>query len=83
MRRGDLVAFKYFKDYHKNISNLGVILDIQTDLVVPRGYAAGFDCIDLMSICWITKESYEAIPYYKAGLFGQRWYLKKQFYIMS
>ena len=78
-----MVAFKYFKDYHKNISNLGVILDIQTDLVVPRGYAPGFDCIDLMNVSWINRESYEVIPYFSVGVSGQRWYLKKQFYIMS
>jgi len=83
MRRGDLVAFRYFKNYHKNVNNLGVVLDIQTDLVVPRGYAAGFDCVDLMNVSWIDKENFEVIPYYKLGISGQRWYLKKQFYIMS
>jgi hypothetical protein len=83
MRKGDLVAFRYFKNYHKNASNLGVVLDIQTGLVVPRGYAAGFDCIDLMNVSWVTEESYEVIPYFKLGIAGKRWYLKKQFYIIS
>jgi len=83
MKRGDLVAFKYFENYRKNASNLGVVLDIQTDLVIPRGYAPGFDCVDLMNVGWVTEGSYEIIPYYKLGISGQRWYLKEQFYIVS
>ena len=83
MRKGDLVAFKYFKNYHKIGSNLGVVLDIQTGLVVPRGYAAGFDSVDLMNVGWVDRDSYSIVPYYKVGVAGQRWYLKEQFYIMS
>jgi len=59
------------------------VLDIQTDVVVPRGYAAGFDWIDLMKVGWVDENSYSLIPYYKLGERGQRWYLKGQFYVMS
>jgi len=83
MERGDLVELRYFRNYYKNNNNLGVVLDIQTGLVVPRGYAPGFDCIDLMSVKWVDENNYVIVPYYRLGFKGQRWYLKKQFYIMS
>jgi len=37
----------------------------------------------LMNVSWVTEESYEVIPYFKLGIAGKRWYLKKQFYIIS
>jgi len=83
MQRGDLVEFRYFKNNYKNNNNLGVVLDIQTDLLIPKGYAAGFDYIDLMRVRWMDENNCVIVPYYRLGFGGQRWYLRKRFYTIS
>lgn len=83
MRRGDLVQYKPFRDNGKNLDNIGVILDMETDLIIPSRYSGAlYEKVDLLLIRWLNGESDNVIPYYKQVFDGRKWYLKEHFYLV-
>ena len=83
MNRGDLVQYKLFVDSDEKLGNIGVILELQTDLMVPSRYSGAiYEKVDLLSIRWLNEEAGKRIPYYKMGLDNHRWYLKSNFYLV-
>jgi hypothetical protein len=83
MKQGDLVQYKLFVDSDEKLGNIGVILELQTDLMVPSRYGGAlYEKVDLLSIRWLNEGAREYIPYYREDHDGQRWYLKTNFYLV-
>jgi hypothetical protein len=83
MKQGDLVQYKLFVDSDEKLGNIGVILELQTDLMVPSRYSGAlYEKIDLISIRWLNENAREYVPYYKRDYDGQRWYLRTNFYLV-
>ena len=83
MKQGDLVQYKLFVDSDEKLSNIGVILELQTDLMVPSRYSGAlYEKVDLISIRWLNENAREYVPYYKKDHDGQMWYLKNNFYLV-
>lgn len=76
-----MVAFKYFKNSYKNEDHLGIIINIQTDVLYPTEW--GYDRVDLLLISWFDEQGAWKIPYHTLGANGERWYLKSKFHIVG
>lgn len=83
MKCGDLVQFKHFKDSGENLKNIGVILEMQTDLIIPSRYGGAlYEKVDLLHVRWLDQKSEDRVPYYKMAIDEKKWYLKKYFYLV-
>jgi|7_EtaG_2_1085326.scaffolds.fasta_scaffold12202_5 hypothetical protein len=83
MKEGDLVQFKFFKGSSTNLDNLGIVLELQTDLIIPSKHGGAlYEKVDLMMVRWLKRESEDFVPYYNITEDGKRWYLQGQFYLL-
>ena len=77
------MQFKFFKNSTTNLDNLGIVLELQTDLIIPSKYGGAlYEKADLIVVRWLKGESKESVPYYRITGDGKRWYLQRQFYLL-
>ena len=73
MKIGSLVTYRFYNYFDKNKANLGIIVDIQTDVLYPTDW--GYEVVDIAKIEWIAGDTYHKLPYHSIGNNGVRWYL--------
>ena len=82
MNIGTVVNFRHFKNCSKKSTNIGIILEVQKDLLILKEYS-GYTREDLMRIYWFLEGERRAVPYYKIDCKGRAWYLKNNVYTIS
>jgi len=84
MNIGTVVNFRHFKNCSKKSTNIGIILEVQKDLLILKEYSGlGYTREDLMRIYWFLEGSRRAVPHYKIDGKNRPWYLKNNVYTIS
>lgn len=81
MEVGKLVAYRFYNYFDKTKKNLGIIMDIQTDVLYPTDW--GYEMVDIVKVEWIAGDTYEKLPYHSIGNGGSKWYLATQLKIVE